>query len=87
MGGAVLRHPCKNSEYAVTPFLRCAPLLQNRAYSHNNCRISVRRASVLADSYQQLRMRSAEELRGKLVVTFVGEDGVDAGGLTREWYT
>ncbi|KAI4388584.1 hypothetical protein MLD38_000898 [Melastoma candidum] len=49
-------------------------------------RISVRRAYILEDSYNQLRMRSAQELRGRLNVQFQGEEGIDAGGLTREWY-
>lgn len=31
-------------------------------------------------------MRRPEELRGRLVVHFQGEEGIDAGGLTREWY-
>lgn len=51
------------------------------------CRINVRRDNVLSDSFRQLRMKSANEMRSKLVVTFTGEEGVDAGGLTREWYT
>ena len=51
------------------------------------CRINVRRDNVLSDSFRQLRMKSANEMRSKLVVTFSGEEGVDAGGLTREWYT
>ena len=25
-------------------------------------------------------------MRGKLTVHFQGEEGIDAGGLTREWY-
>lgn len=49
-------------------------------------RISVRRAYMLEDSYNQLRMRSLQDLRGRLNVQFQGEEGVDAGGLTREWY-
>ncbi|XP_031403999.1 E3 ubiquitin-protein ligase UPL1-like isoform X2 [Punica granatum] len=49
-------------------------------------RISVRRAYVLEDSYNQLRMRSTQELKGRLNVQFQGEEGIDAGGLTREWY-
>ena len=31
-------------------------------------------------------MRSAYELRGRLSVHFQDEEGIDAGGLTREWY-
>lgn len=49
-------------------------------------RISVRRAYILEDSYNQLRMRSTQDLKGRLNVQFQGEEGIDAGGLTREWY-
>ncbi|XP_028777707.1 E3 ubiquitin-protein ligase UPL1 [Neltuma alba] len=49
-------------------------------------RISVRRAYILEDSYNQLRMRSNHDLKGRLTVHFQGEEGIDAGGLTREWY-
>ncbi|PSR95563.1 E3 ubiquitin-protein like [Actinidia chinensis var. chinensis] len=48
--------------------------------------ISVRRAYVLEDSYNQLRMRSSQDLKSRLNVHFQGEEGIDAGGLTREWY-
>ncbi|KIZ04485.1 E3 ubiquitin-protein ligase HUWE1 [Monoraphidium neglectum] len=36
--------------------------------------------------FQQLRNRSPEELRYKLSVQFSGEEGIDAGGVSREWY-
>lgn len=49
-------------------------------------RISVRRAYVLEDSYNQLRLRRYQDLKGRLTVQFQGEEGIDAGGLTREWY-
>jgi E3 ubiquitin-protein ligase HUWE1 len=49
-------------------------------------RICVRRAYLLEDSYNQLRMRTPDELKGRLTVQFQGEEGIDAGGLTREWY-
>nr|GEU46464.1 E3 ubiquitin-protein ligase UPL1-like [Tanacetum cinerariifolium] len=49
-------------------------------------RISVRRAYVLEDSYNQLRMRPTQDLKGRLTVHFQGEEGIDAGGLIREWY-
>lgn len=32
-------------------------------------------------------MKDGAQFRGKLHVSFVGEEGIDAGGLTREWYT
>ncbi|CAL5394802.1 unnamed protein product [Camellia sinensis] len=55
-------------------------------HHHSPLRISVRRAYILEDSYNQLRMRLAQDLKGRLNVYFQGEEGIDAGGLTREWY-
>ncbi|XP_026661935.2 E3 ubiquitin-protein ligase UPL2-like isoform X2 [Phoenix dactylifera] len=55
-------------------------------HHHNPVRISVRRAYILEDSYNQLRMRSPQDLKGRLTVHFQREEGIDAGGLTREWY-
>ncbi|XP_023545877.1 E3 ubiquitin-protein ligase UPL2-like isoform X2 [Cucurbita pepo subsp. pepo] len=55
-------------------------------HHHSPLRISVRRAYILEDSYNQLRMRSTQDLKGRLTVHFQGEEGIDAGGLSREWY-
>ncbi|AQK40054.1 E3 ubiquitin-protein ligase UPL1 [Zea mays] len=55
-------------------------------HHHSPVRISVRRPYILEDSYNQLRMRSPQDLKGRLTVQFQGEEGIDAGGLTREWY-
>jgi hypothetical protein len=48
--------------------------------------LQVRRDNVFEDSFHQLRSRSPEEMKGRLVVTFFEEEGIDAGGLTREWF-
>jgi len=51
-------------------------------------RICVRRPPhLLEDSFRQLRMRTGQEMQGRLTVQFQGEEGIDAGGVTREWYT
>ncbi len=50
-------------------------------------RINVRRDYVYNDSYHHLRNRTKEEMKGRLHVQFSGEEGIDAGGVTREWYT
>ena len=50
-------------------------------------RLVVRRPHVLTDSYQQLHLRTPGEMRGRLSVSFHGEEGVDAGGVSREWYS
>ena len=49
-------------------------------------RVTVRRDHVLEDSYHQLRLRSVADMRSKLSIQFRGEDGVDAGGVQREWW-
>ncbi|GMN62344.1 hypothetical protein TIFTF001_031415 [Ficus carica] len=59
---------------------------QHEQHLSGPLRISVRRAYVLDDSYNQLRMRPSQDLKGRLNVQFQGEEGIDAGGLTREWY-
>eukprot|EP01105_Mastigella_eilhardi_P021762 TRINITY_DN529_c2_g3_i1.p1 TRINITY_DN529_c2_g3~~TRINITY_DN529_c2_g3_i1.p1 ORF type:complete len:1003 (-),score=261.29 TRINITY_DN529_c2_g3_i1:65-2875(-) len=49
-------------------------------------RLNVRRSHIFEDSFHNLRMRTADELRGRMSVHFSGEEGIDAGGLTKEWY-
>lgn len=49
-------------------------------------RLNVRRSQVFVDSYNQLRSHTADEMRGRLHIQFNGEEGIDAGGVTREWY-
>ncbi|ODQ77494.1 hypothetical protein BABINDRAFT_163505 [Babjeviella inositovora NRRL Y-12698] len=49
--------------------------------------VSVGRDLVFLDSYRALFFKSKEEMKNaKLDIKFKGEDGVDAGGVTREWY-
>ncbi|POY71626.1 putative Acid-D-amino-acid ligase, partial [Rhodotorula taiwanensis] len=49
--------------------------------------LNVRRARVFEDSYHVFQRRSGEEIKyGKLNVKFYDEEGVDAGGVTREWF-
>ena len=61
------------------------PSQESQGYGHS-CRIHVRRANVFQDSFFNLNSRQAEELKGRLRVVFKREEGVDAGGLTREWF-
>lgn len=49
--------------------------------------INVRRDQVFLDSYRAIFFKSKDEFRNsKLDVNFKGESGIDAGGVTREWY-
>lgn len=49
--------------------------------------LSIRRSEVFLDSYKSLYFKSGDEVKyGKLSIRFHGEEGVDAGGVTREWF-
>lgn len=49
--------------------------------------LSVRREHVFHDSFKSLYFKSGDEMKyGKLNIRFHGEEGVDAGGVTREWF-
>ena len=56
---------------------------RNGNQRHANIRLCVRREYVFEESFHQIVLRKPEELKGKLSVVFQGEEGVDAGGLTR----
>lgn len=50
--------------------------------------LNIRRQYVFEDSFLALQRWNGEELKyGKLSVKFRHEDGVDVGGVTREWYS
>lgn len=49
--------------------------------------LAVRRDQVFHDSFRYLYFKSGDEMKfGKLNIRFHGEEGVDAGGVTREWF-
>ena len=54
--------------------------------SHDCVRIEVKRTKVLQSSYEQLKSLSVDKLRKRINITFEGEDGIDSGGLSNEWY-
>ena len=56
----------------------------NRRYG--TLRLNIRRKHVFEDTYHQLRLRNADEMKGRLHITFRNEEGVDAGGLSREFF-
>jgi len=55
--------------------------------THPALSFTVRRDNIFINSYQKLFYKKPEEVKyGKLNVKFAGEEGVDAGGVTREWF-
>ncbi|KAF9277395.1 hypothetical protein BGZ68_009323 [Mortierella alpina] len=54
---------------------------------HGSLQMNVRREMVFMDSYSHWQARSGDEIKySKLNVKFHGEEGVDGGGVTREWF-
>ncbi|KAJ7218040.1 hypothetical protein GGX14DRAFT_495423 [Mycena pura] len=54
---------------------------------HGTLQLNVRRARVFEDSFQYLQRKTGDQIKyGKLSVRFYDEEGVDAGGVTREWF-
>lgn len=55
---------------------------------HPPLQLNVRRAHVFEDTYRQLQGRTGNEIKyGKLNVQFHNEEGIDAGGVAREWFS
>lgn len=48
-------------------------------------RLTIRRSHIFEDSFHQL-LHTSNEMKGRTSVHFSGEEGIDAGGLTKEWY-
>lgn len=49
--------------------------------------VHIRREHVFEDSYRELNRRTANDWKNRFYIVFEGEEGQDAGGLLREWYT
>lgn len=58
-----------------------------RHHHSPSLQLGVRRDNVFLDSYKALYFKTPEEIKyGKFNIRFIGEEGVDAGGVTREWF-
>jgi E3 ubiquitin-protein ligase HUWE1 len=54
---------------------------------HTTLQLNVRRQRVFEDSFQYLQRKTGDQIKhGKLSIRFYDEEGVDAGGVTREWF-
>ncbi|OHE97086.1 HECT-domain-containing protein [Colletotrichum orchidophilum] len=59
----------------------------NQRPSFPALQLSVRREHVFHDSFKSLYFKTGDEMKyGKLNIRFHNEEGVDAGGVTREWF-
>ena len=51
-----------------------------------NCQIKVRRNHIFEDSYAEIMRQTPNDLKKRLMIKFDGEDGLDYGGLAREFF-
>ncbi|EGV64939.1 NEDD4 E3 ubiquitin-protein ligase [Yamadazyma tenuis] len=50
------------------------------------CHITVRRDHIFEDSYQEIMRQTPEDLKKRLMIKFDGEEGLDYGGVSREFF-
>jgi hypothetical protein len=74
------------------------PLEEKSAWFHNICnqltaawedgriKIAIRRKYLLHDSVDAVMSLSREDMRKRWRIEFLGEPGIDAGGVSREWF-
>jgi E3 ubiquitin-protein ligase NEDD4 len=51
-----------------------------------NCQIKIRRNHIFEDSYAEIMRQTPIDLKKRLMIKFDGEDGLDYGGLSREFF-
>jgi len=65
-------------------YFRAQPQL--RPLLGGNCQITVTRDNIFEKSFIQVMQKNPDELKRKLFIKFQGEDGLDYGGVAREWF-
>ncbi|CAK7263530.1 NEDD4 E3 ubiquitin-protein ligase [Sporothrix epigloea] len=50
------------------------------------CHIKVRRSHIFEDSFAEITRQTPHDLKKRLMIKFDGEDGLDYGGLSREFF-
>lgn len=64
-------------------YFRSQPALRATA---GQCHIKVRRNRIFEDSYQEIMRQSPADLKKRLMIKFEGEEGLDYGGVSREFF-
>ncbi|CAG8451338.1 3081_t:CDS:10 [Diversispora eburnea] len=50
------------------------------------CHIKVRRSNIFEEAYSEIMRQQPQDLKKRLMIKFDGEDGLDYGGLSREFF-
>lgn len=64
-------------------YFRSQPALRATA---GQCHVKVRRDHIFEDSYQEVMRQSPADLKKRLMIKFDGEEGLDYGGVSREFF-
>lgn len=59
--------------------------LQTMQPQSGHCRLEVSRTEIFEESYRSIMKLRPKDLRKRLMVKFRGEEGLDYGGVAREW--
>lgn len=60
-------------------------LIKQQVLTHP-CRIDIKRKQLFDDSFRVLSQMTSRDLKKRLLVKFRGEEGLDYGGVAREWF-
>ncbi|KAK9466291.1 hypothetical protein V1512DRAFT_264301 [Lipomyces arxii] len=64
-------------------YFRSQPALRSLP---GQCHIKVRRSHIFEDSYAEVMRQSPQDLKKRLMIKFEGEEGLDYGGVSREFF-
>ncbi|KAG9315721.1 hypothetical protein JVU11DRAFT_3368 [Chiua virens] len=64
-------------------YFRSQPSMRTK---DGKCEFKLRRNRVLEDSFATVMKMRGDDMKKRLVVRFEGEDGLDYGGVSREWF-
>ncbi|TDL27594.1 HECT-domain-containing protein [Rickenella mellea] len=64
-------------------YFRSQPVMRTQP---GNCTIRVRRNHIFEDSFAEIMRQTPADLRKRLMIKFDGEDGLDYGGVSREFF-
>lgn len=64
-------------------YFRSQPAMRNLS---GQCHVKVRRSHIFEDSFAEITRQSATDLKKRLMIKFDGEEGLDYGGVSREFF-
>jgi E3 ubiquitin-protein ligase NEDD4 len=69
----------------IQVYFRSQPALRTNV-SGGDVRVIVRRSNLFEDAFSEIMKYPEGELKKRLMITFRGEEGVDFGGVSREFF-